>query len=593
MPPKSNAKSNPGVLPVPAATRAAATKPPATTRLKLEIRRLPPSLTLTEFEETLGPEWRLGGGKVDWREYRPGKLRSPGKLPEQSRVYIHVAREEYVRELEQRFLSVVFHDRAGTHKREDLRALPPTLGYATCQRTPLQVKQRGDGRQGTLDQDAEFIAFLEAETMPTVKPAVGVAEGEGKGERVKSTPLIEDLRAKKEARAKMAQEKAEKKVREEREKKAAATAKSEAKEVADKGGTSTQQQAKVEQAAKDAARVLTKQAAAKQNAPPTAAAASATQPKAAPVGPAARAKRVVQSPRQQNATPAASPAPAATTNTTGPATAAPERSGRPAPAQRPKGNADGIRKMLQKDLGIRPKAAAASTPAPASTLPSAAASTPATPPSTSTPAAPTPSLAPAPAASSPSPATIPQSSHHANTHKAYLKHANPSQGITEVLIQRTLSTFGPVSSVTIDPRKGTAIAVFADATGLGKAMEARRVPVGTAGGVVEVSEFKTRGAAVSAPGGGNGVVGGNGPSGTGGARGGGSMRGRGGFRGGRGGRGGAGAGAAGTATASRPAISSGNAAAGTPVSAPAKSVSEAPAPTSAPAPTPAPAPAAP
>ncbi|KAK3073667.1 hypothetical protein LTR53_004531 [Teratosphaeriaceae sp. CCFEE 6253] len=578
MPPKSNAKSYPGVLPVPAATRAAATKPPATTRLKLEIRRLPPSLTLTEFEDTLGPEWRLGGGKVDWREYRPGKLRSPGKVPEQSRVYIHVAREEYVRELEQRFLSVS----------RDAQARGPPGTTAD-----VGVKQRGDGRQGTLDQDAEFIAFLEAETMPTVKPAVGVAEGEGKGERVKSTPLIEDLRAKKEARAKMAQEKAEKKVREEREKKAAATAKSEAKEATEKGGTSTQQQAKVEQAAKDAARVLTKQAAAKQNAPPTAAAASVTQPKAVPAGPAARAKRVVQSPRSQNATPAASPAPSATASTTGPATAAPERGGRPAPAQRPRGNADGIRKMLQKDLGIRPKAAAASTPAPASTFPPATASITATPPSTSTPAAPTPSPTPAAAAPSPSPAAVPQLNHHANTHKAYLKHANPSQGITEVLIQRALSTFGPVSSVTIDPRKGTAIAVFADATGLGKAMEARRVPVGTAGGVVEVSEFKTRGAAVSAPGGGIGVVGGNGPSGTGGTRGGGSMRGRGGFRGGRGGRGGAGAGAAGTATASRPATSSSNAAPGTPVVVPAKTASDALAPASGPTPTPASAPAAP
>ena len=66
-----------------------------------------------------------------------------------------------------------------------------------------------------------------------------------------------------------------------------------------------------------------------------------------------------------------------------------------------------------------------------------------------------------------------------------------------------------MTNVTIDPRKGTAIAVFKDEEGLKKALEAKKIPVGS--GVVEVLEFRDRGAG----GGGN----------------------RGGFRGGRGGRG--------------------------------------------------------
>lgn len=84
-----------------------------------------------------------------------------------------------------------------------------------------------------------------------------------------------------------------------------------------------------------------------------------------------------------------------------------------------------------------------------------------------------------------------------------------------MLILRALSEYGEVVNVTIDPRKGTAIALFKDNESLKKAIEARRVPV--ANGAVEVLEFKEVG-----------------------SRGGGGARGRGGFRGGRGGaRGGA------------------------------------------------------
>ena len=216
MPPKVIAKNaDRGVLPVNAAARAAPSRANAA-RLKLEIRRLPPSLTLTEFEETLGPEWKLGKGNVDWREYRQGKLKAPGKLPEQSRCYIHLLNEACVKQFEERFLNVVFLDKAGTHKNAELRHLPPTLGFATNQRTPLQAKQRADNRQGTIDQDAEFIAFLEAETQPVTKPSA--VDGTDKAERVvmSSTPLIDDLREKKANKAKAAATKTDKKKEDEK-----------------------------------------------------------------------------------------------------------------------------------------------------------------------------------------------------------------------------------------------------------------------------------------------------------------------------------------------------------------------------------------
>lgn len=493
MPPKviaKNADRQGGVLPVSAATRASSGKASAP-KLKLEVRRLPPGLTLTEFEETLGEEWRLGSGKVDWREYRQGKTRTPGsgKVPEQSRCYIHVSSEAFVREFEKRFLEVTFHDKAGTHKNPDLKHLAPTLGFAQNQKTPLQQpKQRADNRQGTIDQDPEFIAFLESETQPIAKAASVDAvhlERETSKVEVKTTPLIEDLREKKANRAKAAQAKAEKAEKDKKEKKAAGKDPTAAAEKA--AGKAAQQQ-KLDQATKDASKAATKQAAAK-----------LAQQQAKNSSPS-KSKKQAQSPKPTSAaavqsTAAGNPSPAAQRVPTGP---------------RQRGNVEGIKNILHKDLGIRPKSgptaqtkAASNVTPTTTTAPSAS--------STSTPAA---SSSPAPVKSSAqknTTAPTPSADSKGPPFKAYLKHANPSQGMTEILIQQALAQYGELSNVTIDPRKGTAIAMFKDGEGLKKALEARKVSV--ANGAVEVLEFRER-------------------AGTG-------SGGRGGFRGGRGGRGGA------------------------------------------------------
>jgi regulator of nonsense transcripts 3 len=47
---------------------------PGVQRLRLIIRRLPPGLSQAEFEDVLGSEWRVGGGKVDWFAYKDGKV---------------------------------------------------------------------------------------------------------------------------------------------------------------------------------------------------------------------------------------------------------------------------------------------------------------------------------------------------------------------------------------------------------------------------------------------------------------------------------------------------------------------------------------
>lgn len=71
-----------GVLSIPASAtqRKPAQAPenhiprPTAARMKIVVRRLAPGLTQPEFEEALGEEWKLNGGKVDWAVYKLGKV---------------------------------------------------------------------------------------------------------------------------------------------------------------------------------------------------------------------------------------------------------------------------------------------------------------------------------------------------------------------------------------------------------------------------------------------------------------------------------------------------------------------------------------
>lgn len=73
--------------------------------------------------------------------------------------------------------------------------------------------------------------------------------------------------------------------------------------------------------------------------------------------------------------------------------------------------------------------------------------------------------------------------------QAFLKHANPSQGVTESLLDEAFSAFGTVTKVEIDKKKGFAYLDFADSNGLQKAIVAS--PVKIAQGQVVVLERKT------------------------------------------------------------------------------------------------------
>jgi len=42
--------------------------------IKVTIRRLPPGMTEAEVKVILGDEWKMGGDKVDWFYFGPGKV---------------------------------------------------------------------------------------------------------------------------------------------------------------------------------------------------------------------------------------------------------------------------------------------------------------------------------------------------------------------------------------------------------------------------------------------------------------------------------------------------------------------------------------
>lgn len=70
--------------------------------------------------------------------------------------------------------------------------------------------------------------------------------------------------------------------------------------------------------------------------------------------------------------------------------------------------------------------------------------------------------------------------------QAFLKHANPSQGITELLIQEALEVYGQVNKVEIDKKKGFAYVDFGSRDALLAAIKAS--PVKVAQGQVQVLE---------------------------------------------------------------------------------------------------------
>jgi regulator of nonsense transcripts 3 len=400
-------------------------------------------------------------------------------------------------------------------------------------------RRRNDSRQGTIDQDPEFKDFLESLTNPIAKPQA--PDDSQKQEKVKTTPLIEALREKK-ANKDKPNTKATRGARTENKedalnKKLLGKA---GKENAPIASDKNQRPSKADkaQAARDAVKILNKEASSTKDA---AAANDKTNAGSAPErkrGNVAGVKSLLQrdlgigaAPNRRRGTkrevasattdanlskdtaaaqkPKDVPAAASSSEKTSP----PTKKERPTRAERrafkasitdktnEKSPTDGAKpqtqapaksvaapapQILKKPQPAQapapPKGPAASRPPP--TEPAAARAVAQPPPRQVTPAKPTPQVAPVQRATPPPPVPAPTSK------AGFLKHANPSQGITEPLIEESLKIFGAIERVEIDKRKGFAYVDFVEPEGLQKAMAAS--PIKIAQGAVQVLERKEK-----------------------------------------------------------------------------------------------------
>ncbi|KAL4891499.1 Smg-4/UPF3 family-domain-containing protein [Aspergillus ambiguus] len=491
-----------------------APKPPAP-RLKLLVRRLPPGLTQTEFETALGDEWKVGAGKVDWFQYKPGKVsKDPAKPSRPSRAYIHVVSSDYTIPLSAKVRQTSFVDARNTSNDPVLMG-PALLEFAPYAKIPGS-RVRKDARQGTIDQDPDFIAFLESLTQPITKPnpVETTGELEDKKETVTTTPLVQYIKEKKANKAKDGSGKSK-----HRGDKDGKSDKVQAKKLlqrADKdggGGEKDKKSSKTDKATRDAVKAANKQAA---NVAKQASKSSTGQSSPKDAGQSTSSDR-----------------------------------------KRERGNVAAAAKILQRDLGIAPSGGrrrggkgAASEADSGKNEPSGASSesgkkdkkgggssqnakSKGTTTQTSDVASPrtetgshlagTTSTNKSSKSGKGKQASTPATS---TATQAFLKHANPSQGVTEPLLEAAFTPFGQVVKVEIDKKKGFGYVDFAEPDGLQKAIAASPVSVAQSQVVVlerkinpggEKSRGKGRGDGQSTNAGGNGNGNRGGKSGEGGS----------------------------------------------------------------------------
>ncbi|KAI5305422.1 hypothetical protein KEM56_004489 [Ascosphaera pollenicola] len=509
--------------------------------LKVVVRRLPPGLTQDEFEKILGDEWKVGGPCVDWYSFKPGKATKGITKPSKpGRAYFHLTDQSKVTVLHEKIKFSQFHDAANTH-RDPVLAGPPYLQYAPFSKIPK--RNRKDKRQGMIDQDSDFIAFLESLTNPIQKASPDAWMEEPKEEIPVVTPLIQYMKEKKakQSRSKESPAKAAKQPARElkenkvdKNKKVLTRAERE-KEKRDKAtGPSTQPPEKpMEKPAKEPAKPAkagrapgTPESSAakdktvreqkqKEKAPPTAPAADRKkekgkailkpqilrrEPIAEPSKDAAKPSRAPRETREsREAKPPREPRGAkgkaeekskteketetAPTTSTATGNVVPPAEPAPKPPKAPRNQREKARERAKAKSEQNLNASTPPTGPKASTA--SESGTPATQQPPSKPAAATTSR-PSTASGKQSAQTPPPAQ---QATQAFLKHANPSQGVTEENLFSGFSVFGQVLKTEIDKKKGFGYVYFADPDGLKKAIQAS--PVQIAESKVVVLDRKT------------------------------------------------------------------------------------------------------
>ncbi|KAK7427499.1 hypothetical protein QQZ08_005940 [Neonectria magnoliae] len=541
----ANKNATEGDAPKPAKTK------PHNEGEKLVIRRLPPGMTQTEFTSILGSEWDVGKGRVDWFSYAPGKISNdPSKPSRPGRAYVHVMRKDDIMALSDSVRTSTWEDAKATFNNPSLIG-PPAVEFAIYKKVP-STKKRSDARQGTIDQDPEFMAFLEDLANPApprenidADDADDVAKAEAK---VTTTPLIEYLKEKKANKAKDAA--------------ASKNSKGESRGGKGKGVSKDDEsikkkskeskESKIDKALKETVKILTKKATTEQAGTTTKTATTWAKdsnnqevPKSRRAGIAAAA-RILQ--RDLGLSPGSAhrkarqdaakgetdtkpppnkepPTPATTDRQISPARPADVPAPTPAPApapasgSAPKNRSTSASASKTQPSGRRTRGGKTSEKSNKATE-GGAAPTPGTtnPPvillkkkgadtESSRPSTPNATAQVANQASSSKGASTTASNPKGSTTKSgssqkkpatvtpdavrgFVKHANPSQGVTEALLKQTLEVFGTITFVEIDKRKGFAYVDFSEHEGLVKAVTAS--PITVAQGTVQVLERKDK-----------------------------------------------------------------------------------------------------
>ncbi|TXC04106.1 hypothetical protein FocTR4_00001804 [Fusarium oxysporum f. sp. cubense] len=525
---------------------------------KLVIRRLPPGMTQAEFVSILGSEWELGKGKVDWFSFAGGKISTdPSKPSRPGRAYVHVMKKDDILPLSDAVRTAVWEDAKASFNSPSLIG-PPSVEFAIYKKVPSN-KKRTDARQGTIDQDPEFMAFLEELANPAPpKETVEGEEGDDLGKvetKVTTTPLIEYLKEKKANKAKeSSSSKNSKHGQDSRSAKGKNSSKDE--DSGKKKGKESKAE-KGEKTPKETVKILTKNATSEPNAEtsktnaksqPNDSNAQETAPKSRRAGilaaarilqrdlglspgsahrkarqDAAKAEADAKTPEKESTSTAEAKASASESPSTPVKSAeaeAPEPKGRGAAnankqqqSNRRTRGGKNAEKSNQKEKGKenskeKEKVKESTSSQPAPNPPIVLLKKKATDAESNPPAKPANTTTQAPAAqggrskadnaaggskggpnkgsnAQKKPPTV-----SPDATRGFVKHANPSQGVTEALLKQTLSAFGTITFVEIDKRKGFAYVDFAEHEGLVKAVTASPIPV--AQGTVQVLERKDK-----------------------------------------------------------------------------------------------------
>lgn len=511
--------------------------------VKAKIRWLPPGLTDEELLNVLGDTWKPGNGRVGWFRFKAGHMpKGASKDPVPAWAQLQVKEEDFD-ELALFVRNAVWEDAKGTFNHSTLLG-PPYVERAIYKKIPL-AKPKKDPKEGTIDEDDEWQKFLISLTQdPDAKknepdPAAGDSAAVEPAPKPQLTPLVAHILENKANKAKeAATAKSKKHTRQDSQGKGKSTAttaedsKKKSREKSDKPNATVRILKK--QAATEAAAEAAKAVAKDIKAGASAAEGSTGRRRVGGIsdilkrdlglaGPTSRKSR--QEARQEAAAAASKSTetdtkpkdvkgkangstPAVPSTSAKTADRAPTPTAPKAPAEK---STRGGRRRGKDAKANEAKAGGSSeapAPAPAKPLVILQKKKEDTVPPTGKDTAPAAKPAINKPAASAATQTAPLGPKAGNTKgnqggnkkanappapgalatRAFLKHANPSQGVTENLLKESMGAFGTVNSVEIDRRKGFAYVEFADHNGLVKALAAS--PVTVANAAVQVLERK-------------------------------------------------------------------------------------------------------